>query len=42
MKKNSLDVLVECLDLERYEIEVDPSVAEGSKRALERMFELTR
>ncbi|MCA9410956.1 MAG: quinolinate synthase NadA [Candidatus Omnitrophica bacterium] len=42
MKKNSLDLLVECLDLERYEIEVDPAVAEGSKRSLERMFELTR
>jgi quinolinate synthase len=42
MKKNSLDVLVECLEFERFEIEVDPSVAEGSKRSLERMFELTR
>lgn len=42
MKRNSLDLLVECLDLERWEIEVDPAVAEGSKRSLERMFELTQ
>lgn len=41
MRKNTLDGLLAALKEERYEITVPSSVAEGGRRAIEKMMELT-
>ncbi|MEI6731314.1 MAG: quinolinate synthase [archaeon] len=41
MKKNSLDNVIASLRDEKYEINVDAKVAEGAKRSIDRMFEIT-
>lgn len=40
MKKNNLENLFKALKEERNIVKVDPSVAERSKKAISRMFEL--
>ena len=42
MKKNTLDNLTNSLRNEVYEIKLDERTAEGARRSLERMFELTQ
>jgi len=41
MKKNSIDGIIESLEQEKFEVTVPEHAAEGSRRSLERMFELT-
>ncbi len=41
MRKNNLDNLVNSLINEEYEVTVDPDIAYGARRSLERMLELT-
>ncbi len=39
MKKTTLESVVSALEMDRYEVTVDPETAAGAKRALDRMLE---